>query len=201
MQIVGIVGATASGKGELAKLFSKAGYTHRKLSNVLREMLVSQLGLEVTRDGLTSLALELRTKYGPDVLARLTFNSIKELNLPLVVIDGIRNPAEIDYLREIADTIIIGIDASPETRRQRYLTRAASRAEDRALGAEFARVEVTESGDGSFGQNVRSCLAKADLIITNEGSLLDLERQFAEVLKAIKGNTIEGQCSRGKERF
>ena len=201
MQIVGIVGATASGKGELAELFTRAGYTHCKLSNVLREILATQSRSEITRGDLANLALKLRTECGPDVLARLTFNSIKELNLPMVVIDGIRNPAEIDYLREIAGTVIVGIDASPETRRQRYLTRAASRAEDRALDAEFTRVEVIESGDGSFGQNVRSCLAKADLIITNEGSLLDLERQFAEVLKAIRGNTIEGQRSRGKERF
>ena len=201
MQIVGIVGATASGKGELAKLFSKAGYTHRKLSNVLREMLVSQLGLEVTRDGLTSLALELRTKYGPDILARLTFDSIQKEDLSLVVIDGIRNPAEIDYLREVANTTIVGIDANPEIRRQRYLARAESRAEDHALDTEFARVEATEGGDSIRGQNVESCLAKADLTISNEGSLLDLERQFAEVLKAIKSNSIEGPRFRGKERF
>ncbi len=176
-RLVGLTGTNAAGKGEIARLLAARGFGYRSLSDVLRGELARR-GLEATRDNLIRVGNELRAAHGADVLAR---RAAPELGAGRFVVDSIRNPAEIAFLRSLGGFLLVGVDAPIEIRFAR--ARLRGRNESAATLEEFRAKEAEELRGGAAGQQLEACLALADVLIVNDGTLEELARKVKEALE------------------
>jgi len=174
-RLIGLTGTNGAGKGEAAAYLEKKGYIYFSLSDVIREKLKED-GLEASRDNLIRKGNDLRKQGGPDILARLVMDRVRGR----AVIDSIRNPKEVEYLKKQRRFILIAIDAPAAIRFERVQKRG--RDESARTLAEFVRKEAEENGSDAAGQQLRGCLALADRTIINDGTLEELGRQLEELL-------------------
>lgn len=174
-ELIGLTGTNGAGKGEAAAFFMTKGYVYASLSDILRDELGAR-GLEITRDNLIRMGNELRKKFGPDVLARRTM--AKVTGPP--VIDSIRNIREVDYLRAQKGFVLIAFDAPIEVRFARVAARG--RDESAATLEEFRKKEEEERSGGEAAQQLEACMAAADHLILNIGTLDDLHRKLEKLL-------------------
>ena len=181
--VIGLVGSLCSGKGTVADHLKYLGFSYEILSDRVREEARAR-GLEITRTILQDIGNELRETFGGQILVERTLPLIidKRSNL---VIDSIRNPDEIDYLRDVLGATIIGIDAPREIRLQWYLARAKERGEDGTTSEDFYRHDNRDWGIGeqSCGQQVKKCLEMADSILFNMGTKNYLYDECDSILK------------------
>jgi dephospho-CoA kinase len=172
-KIIGLVGPIACGKGIIVDyLINKYEYTSFSLSSLLHDEL-KRLGItQFTRTTLQDMGDELRKKEGDDVLARRAIESLKvsksqSLKVRKVIIEGIRNPGEVEYLRIIPGFYLIAVDASPQIRFQRVLKRGKTW--DPKDLKSFQKIDKRDSKDknNANGQQVRMCIGMADILIEN----------------------------------
>ena len=175
MQLIGLTGTNGSGKGEAAEYFKKKGFSYFSLSDLIREELQKE-GIEVTRDNLIQKGNQLREKYGPDILARRVIEKVKKK----AVIDSIRNPFEVEFLRNQGKFILLAIDAPVELRYERAKKRG--REESASTLQEFIQKEKEEMTGSEKGQQLLSCIAMADLVIINDGTLENFHLKLEETL-------------------
>ncbi len=96
------------------------------------------------------------------------------------VIDSIRNPAEVAALREQPGFILLAINAPAALRFERVSLRG--RNESAATFEDFLDKEAEEKSADPAAQQIHTCVALADLTITNDGSIEDLHRRLEELL-------------------
>ncbi|NIM59592.1 MAG: AAA family ATPase [Candidatus Aminicenantes bacterium] len=174
-RLIGLTGTNSAGKGEVASFFEKKGYAYFSLSDLIREEL-RKIGKEVTRDNLIKKGNELREKGGHDILAKLVMKKVKDKS----VIDSIRNPKEVEYLRTQKNFVLLAVDAPVELRYERAKKRG--RAESASTLEEFIKKEAEEMTDLEKGQQLHNCMKMADFLVINDGSLKDLHRRLEELL-------------------
>jgi dephospho-CoA kinase len=175
-RLIGLTGTNGAGKGEAAAYFRAKGYAYRSLSDVIREELRAR-GEPESRDNLIRTGNELRGRFGPDVLARRTMAGIGPEER--AVIDSIRNLAEVACLRREKGFVLLAIDAPVEAR----FARVAARGRDesaRDLEA-FRKKEAEERAGGASSQQLEACLAAADRVIVNDGTIAELHHKLEEV--------------------
>jgi len=92
-----------------------------------------------------------------------------------ILIEGIRNPGEVAFLRTIPGFILIAVDASAKTRFQRILQRG--KPWDPKDWKSFLKVDGRDREDigNASGQQVRRCMELADARIENEGEKGEVE--------------------------
>ncbi len=174
---IGITGLAATGKSEAANMLGDLleAKSH-SLGDVIRSE-VQKRGLEATGANLDRVSTELREEHGAGIVASRLAGELQDSDETMVtIIEGIRSPAEIEVLRaELSDSfVLLGLHASKQTRINRLLDRG--RSDD--TGAEA--IEQRDEKESGFG--VREALGMSDYIITNEGSLQDLEREVERAL-------------------
>jgi dephospho-CoA kinase len=174
-KLIGLTGTNSAGKGEVASFFEKKGYAYFSLSDLIREEL-RKAGKAETRDNLIKMGNKLREKSGHDILARRVMKKVKDK----AVIDSIRNPKEVEYLRKQRDFILFAVDAPVELRYERAKKRG--RAESASTIEEFIKKEAEEMTDRERGQQLHNCMKMADFLVINDGSLKDLHRRLEELL-------------------
>lgn len=174
-RIIGLTGTNGAGKGEVAAYLKAKGYTCFSLSDLVREELRKK-DKETTRNNLIKMGNELREKFGPDILAKLAIKKVKGR----AVIDSIRNPSEVKYLRKQKDFILLAIDAPVELRYERAMKRG--RIESASTLEEFIKKEEEETTDYEKGQQLLNCMKMADHTLINAGSLEDLRKKLEELL-------------------
>jgi len=174
-RLIGLTGTNGAGKGEVAAYLVKKGYEYFSLSDLIREELIKR-DEEVTRDNLIKMGNQLREKFGADILARLVMEKIKGKT----VIDSIRNPKEVEYLRKQKDFILLCIDAPVELRYERAKKRG--RIESATNLREFIQKEEEEMTSYKNGQQLRNCMSLADITLINDGTLEDLYQKLEALL-------------------
>lgn len=178
---VGITGLAASGKSVTAELLADllAADTYG-MGEVIRAE-ADRRGLDQTGENLNRVSQELRADHGEGVVAeRLLDRLPADGDAGIRIIEGIRGPAEVAVFREeLSESFfLLGVHASRATRIARLEERGRS---DDAGGADtLATRDEKESGFG-----VREAIGMCDYIITNEGSLADLEREVERVAARI----------------
>lgn len=174
-RLIGLTGTNGAGKGETAAFFKARGYAYASLSDVLRDELAAR-GLEASRDNLIRTGNELREKFGPDVLARRIMVKVSGPS----VIDSIRNTREVAFFRGQAGFILLAVDAPVEVRFARAVARG--RNESAATLEEFRRKEDEERAGGRDAQQLEACMAEADHLVWNDGTIEDLQRRLEKLL-------------------
>ncbi|MBC8358638.1 MAG: AAA family ATPase [Candidatus Aminicenantes bacterium] len=175
VRLIGLTGTNGAGKGEAAAYFKKKGYTCFSLSDLIREELIKK-GKDVTRDNLIKMGNQLREKGSPEILARLILKKIRGR----AVIDSIRNPKEIDYLKKQKNFILLAIDAPVELRYKRAKKRG--REESVSTLQEFIEKEAEEKTNRQKGQQLLNCIKMADFVVINDGSLENLHKKLEKLI-------------------
>lgn len=177
--IVGLTGKFAAGKGTVAEYLGERGFTYHSCSDVLREELAAR-GVPESRENLLAIGNELRREGGPDVLARRIAGRL--LDGRDHIVDSIRNPAEVDALRELKGFFLLGVDADPRTRFDRLVARG--RRGDPTTFEQFAALEhqETHSTDPTT-QRLHATFALADEVVLNDGEVADLRAAVDLVLE------------------
>lgn len=187
MKVIGLTGTIGSGK-EVAKEFLMKRFNcyYVTLSNIILTKFEKESGI-LTRKTLQDMGNELRKKYGSHILAMLAVEYLPK-DKEVIIIDGIRNPGEIEYLRKKfgKDFKLIAIDASPEIRFERILKR--NQKGDPKTWEEFVALDERDKGknEPEYGQQVKKCMEQADFTIINDGSLEEFEREINNIMSAIK---------------
>ncbi len=185
MKVIGLTGTMGSGK-EVVKDFIKKRYDcyYVTLSDIIKGELEKRKGT-FNRTTLQDMGNEMRKKYGNHILAMLAVSYLGK-DKQAIVIDGIRNTAEIEFLKKKygGDFKLLAVDAPREMRFQRVVERGK---DDPSAWEEFVKADDRDQGVGEdkAGLHVKDCLGMADYLIVNDGSLEDLERKVNEILQKI----------------
>ncbi|HJJ28338.1 MAG TPA: AAA family ATPase [Methanocorpusculum sp.] len=176
MNVIGIVGYPASGKGEVSAIAKNNGVPVVVMGDMIRRA-VHDAGLELTDENIGSTARALRAQLGMDAVAMLTAREIEKIDAPLVIIDGIRGDAEVKYFKSVFFAFtLLHIDACFATRLSRMQTRGRS---DDTKTPETLRAR--DEREESFG--LARAIAMADARIENEST----REAFEEKVRAYFG--------------
>jgi deoxycytidylate deaminase/dephospho-CoA kinase len=178
LQIIGLTGSFGSGCTYAADhILVKLGFRKVSLSELLRDQYrASHVGEpgEISRRALQEFGDRVRREHGPSFLAELAHHEIFDAGQGIStkwVVDSIRNPAEVHYLRSQFPTFFLfGFYATKELRWERV------RAKYNGNRREFDEDDERDTGRRSeeYGQRVEDCFAEADVVLSND-------RQFAAV--------------------
>ena len=178
MNVIGIVGYPASGKGEFSRIAAENGIPVVVMGDIIRNRTKAK-GLELTDEHVGATARELRAELGMDAVAILTAEEVKRLDTETAVIDGIRGDAEVNYFRSVFESFtLIFIKADFEIRLSRMQGRG--RADDsvtaEALSARDAREE-------SFG--LARAVSVADITLVNETERESFEEEIRNTIRSL----------------
>lgn len=174
-RLIGLTGTNGSGKGEVASFFVRKDYAYFSLSDIIRDELRNR-GQEITRDNLIKMGNTMREELTPDILARKIMKKVKGK----AVIDSIRNPKEVEYLRKQEGFLLLAIDAFPEIRYERVKKRG--REESVLTLQEFMAKEAEEMSTEEKGQQLQVCMNMADFTIQNNTTLQQLHKKLEKFL-------------------
>src|SRR5438045_1020715 len=175
--LIGLTGRNAAGKGEVARYLQKKSFYYYSLSDAIRDEIRSR-GAEPTRDRLIIVGNELRQRYGANILAERILAKIEDDKH--YIIDSIRNPSEVDAFRAAKHFKLIRVEAPPEVRFQRILSRR--RESDPRTLDEFIALENREAEGDDTSQNLVKVELMADHALTNDGTLDKLHPQIDQLL-------------------
>lgn len=192
--VVALVAYIASGKSIVSEALSAQGYAIFSYGEeIAAEIERQNPGTVHTRDMRSDMAEYLRLTYGNDVLVRRLAAAIDAErstgHAQKVVIDGLRHPDEIIFLRQhYPGLIVLGItipgDSGDAIRYQWYLQR--NRELDRPITPEtFRRYDNRDRGVGEppHGNHVDECLAMVDISLMNSNSKEELQSLLIATLQ------------------
>lgn len=186
MKVIGLTGSIGSGKEVVKDILMKrfnCWYVH--LSSMVKgELEKKRSGYD--RKMMQDLGNELRKKYGAHILAKIAVDYMQR-DKEMLIVDGIRNPGEIEYLRKKfgKDFVLIAVDAPQQLRFERIAKRA--RPTDPKALEEFVVLDERDQGKGEpdYGQQTVKCSEQADFVIVNNGTAEEMENKVNEIIQKI----------------
>ena len=183
MVIVGITGTLGAGKGTVVDyLEHEKDFAHFSV----RDYLVGEMekrGLANNRDNMVITANDLREKNSPSFIIEELYKEAQSLGKN-AVIESIRTPGEVEFLKKQGQFILLAVDADPEIRYRRIRQRKSSTddVDYKTFLANEAR-EFTSTDPNK--QNLKKCIEMADLVIPNNGSMEDLFNKLEDSLESL----------------
>lgn len=179
--ILGIVGPICSGKDEAAALLKRRGFEMFSLGDILREEMAAK-GIVVTREALQKFGNDLREREGAGAISERILARVKEGGNYLV--QGFRNPAEIEAFRKRKDFVLVAIDSPQKVRYARM--RMRGREQDPRTFEEFLALEKREFegiGQRADGLRISDCMDLADATIFNDTTRGDFARKLGDFIE------------------
>ena len=183
MLIIGITGTLGAGKGTIVEyLKRKKDFRHYSV----RAFLVKEIekrGLPVNRDSMTAVANQLRSRHHPAYIVEQLYHEALAAGQN-AVIESIRTPGEVEFLRKQGNFYLFAVDADPKVRYQRIRQRgsATDHIDFETFLANEAR-EMTTTDPNK--QNLAQCIRMADFRFDNNGDVASLYAGVDKVLKQI----------------
>ena len=175
MKIIAFAGMPFSGKSEAVKIAKEKNIPVIRIGDIVWEETKKQ-GFKINDKNVGTIANNMRKKYGMDIWAKKTIDKIKKIkDMNILVIDGIRNIEEIKTFKKKLgeDFLVIGLQVSDKIRYQRAIKR--NRKDD---SKDLAKIKERDNREISWGLN--KVITSADVIISNEGSLEELNNKINE---------------------
>ena len=190
MLVIGLTGTKAGGKGEVSEFLKQQGFIYYSLSDIVREE-TRRRGIEnYTVKDLQDIGNDLRTKGGLGVLAKMIIEKVRkdtEEGKDRFIIDGIRNPGEVEELKKIEgfNFNLLAVDA-PLEKRFEWINKRG-RTTDMKKWEDFLKMDARDKGDGELkiGQQVHQCMATANFKIMNDSTIAALHEKVKEILDSI----------------
>jgi dephospho-CoA kinase len=183
MIIFGITGTNGSGKGTVVKYLIKKGFVHYSVRDFLTNKIKEQKR-DINRTSMRELADSLREKYGPSyVIEKILENSIeKNKNC---IIESIRCPGEVKFLKKFNNFFLIAVDADRKTRFNRIKKRKSST--DIVDFENFIKQEEAELNNKEpFKMNIIKCIELSDYKFINNEGFSSLYNQINNMLDKIQ---------------
>ena len=198
--IIGLTGAFGSGTSFIAtEFFEKRGYIKCSLSSALKDEYKKANNLSeqdiIPRKKLQDFG-DSKREQDVQYLAKIVDDNVVSQNPNVnIVIESIRNPAEIEYFREkYAEFILIGVFADYDVRWER-VKKNYNNSKD-----SFDADEQRDKGDPihTYGQQISACFFESDLIILNNEEILcnddndnyrHMNEKISAYLKALESPT------------
>lgn len=176
-KIIGLVGHIACGKGTISEYLEKnyKASTYR-FSTILRDVL-NRLHIELTRENLQDISTLLRQRFGEDLLAKVMANDVKNDNTEIIVVDGIRRMADIKYLSELDNFILVSIEAEPKIRYERLVKRNENTGDSTKTFQEFLRDQEKEAD-----AEIPEVMKNAKAITNNDSDFEELYKQIDNLI-------------------
>lgn len=179
--IIGVTGSFAAGKDTVGEYLKDKGFAHHSLSDILREEIKKE-GEQETRENLIAKGNEIRTKFGAGELAKRTIEKIESNRENLAVVTSVRNPEEVNRLRERKDFVLIFVDAPIRMRYDRLARR--TREGDITSFEDFVEKEKIENSSDPNAQQLNKVAEMADVTIVNDDSLKSLYEKVDELINS-----------------
>jgi len=181
--IIGLTGKNGSGKTAVSDYLRDRGFTYFSLSDEIRDE-IHKRGQQITRELLIEVGNELRTRFGPGVLAERILSRLEPGNN--YVVDSIRNPQEVEVLRRRKDFALLALEADQTVRFQRSRIRGRENAAQTL--EQFMEEEARElESDNPASQQIHATLRIAEIIVANNGTLDELHTRLDELLPPLMG--------------
>lgn len=180
-KILGLAAELAGGKGTVAEYVTEKydGSSYR-FSTVLREIL-SRIYLPDSRENMQKLSTILRQNFGEDTLAKVMAEDVRKDNHEVIAVDGVRRPADIEYLKEIPGFKLIYIEASIENRFERIKKRGENPDDATKTLEQFKKDQ-----EGEADAQIRNMKEHTDYVIDNNGTFEELYEQVDGIINKIK---------------
>lgn len=178
--VLGFTGLMVSGKGTAAAYVVEryqAG-SHR-YSTMLRDVL-QRLHQLTTRENMQALSGLLRQQFGENILAQVIAEDVRADTHDIVIVEGIRRLADIEYLRQLPEFHLIAIEAEESIRYQRLITRGENPDDASKTREQFALDQQAEPE-----QAIPSVMEQAEYRINNDGSVEALQQQLDQLLTSL----------------
>jgi dephospho-CoA kinase len=179
--IIGLTGTIGAGKGTVVDyLVREKVYAHFSARQFIVEE-IERRHLPVNRDTMTEVANDLRADFGGAyIIEQLMVRA--QASGKDAVIESIRTTGEVESLRKNPNFKLWAVDAPSRVRFER--NRARKSETDNVTYEKFLADEKREStSHDPAKQNLPACIALADLVLINEGTIRDLEEKVKKVLE------------------
>ncbi len=181
--VLGVTGESGGGKETFAKLLETTVAPHSvkliRSSDILKETLV-KWGLDTSRENYSKVSIAMRSTFGEDVLPNAIRDVVMESPEEIIILDGLRWPADVEMLRSIPGNKLVYITASPEVRFERTRQRQEKVGESETDFQKFLKESQTPADKA-----VPELGKQADVKIENNGTLEEFQakvREFADTL-------------------
>ncbi|HSR88775.1 MAG TPA: AAA family ATPase [Candidatus Udaeobacter sp.] len=175
--ILGFVGLPASGKGASAEYYQKKyGASTYRFSTMLFDLL-QRIYLEANRDNLIKMSEAIRSTFGEDTMAKVMAKDAETDENKLIVVEGIRRMADIEYLSRLPNFVLIEIFAQPRTRYERIVKRS-EKSDDKTKTFE----QFMEDHKRSTEMSIPEVAGHATEHIDNNGTPEQLYKQLDDLI-------------------
>jgi len=179
--IIGVTGFYGSGKDTVISYLQQQGFFQISLSDVIRDEL-KERNMPISRENEMRTGNELREKYGSAILA---YRALKKMDWDKNwAVNSIRNPVEVEVLKEKKDFILIFVDAPIKERFKRVKER--QRTGDLRTFEDFKKAEEKELHGTGSSQQLLAVKAMAEIVIRNDTTLEALQKKVDKFLLDIK---------------
>jgi dephospho-CoA kinase len=190
LRIIGLVGKPGSGKSVASEVARKMDLTVVVMGDVIRNEAI-RLQLEPTDENLGQIGNLLREMEGSTAIAQRTLEMARFLGGDIVIIDGLRSKAEIDFFRSnTEDFKLVEICAPYEARSKRIAIRG--RSDDSSYherngtceaknNMSFQALERRESREMGWGMH--EAIEEADFRVSNDGDIDAFRRSIQQALE------------------
>ena len=176
--ILGLSGEIASGKGTTAKYICEkySGSSHR-FSTMLRDI-AKRMYLQENRENLQKISTIMRENFFDDILSSVIAKDVESDKHNVIAIDGVRRPADIEYLKKLTGFKLVYIQADMKKRYERIVGRGENIDDKTKTFEEFQKDHEREAE-----RQIKDLKNRAEYVIDNNGSLKDLYKQIDEIIK------------------
>ncbi len=175
--IIGVTGNYASGKDTVAEYLQEMNFYHVSFSDLLREELKKRKK-KITRDNLIALGNELRIKNGKDVLAKLAMKKVRDGENH--VFTSIRNPGELEFLKQREDFLLVNVICPDKIRLRRIIQR--NRENDPKTLKELRKKEAIENSNDPNAQQLKKVAAQARITLVNDSTQKKLKKKVEKLV-------------------
>ncbi|MCK5080665.1 MAG: AAA family ATPase [Candidatus Moranbacteria bacterium] len=180
--VIGLVGEVGSGKDTVGKyLEEKYGAKQVRFADPIKDTLSIYFD-KLSRVDQQWLFLAFQERFGDDILSRAIRKKIEDEEHSIVVVNGLRMPPDLAFIRSFENNKILYVTASTKTRWERASKRD-EKSDDSTTFENFEKIELKPTEI-----NVPKIGAEADTRIDNEK---DLEHLLVETDKFM--NSLEFQ--------
>ncbi len=175
--VLGIVGEMGVGKSTITDYIKQK---HKAVSFRFSDMLTDiahRLYLEPSRPNLQMISSMLRQTISQDIMSKVIYKDAENATADLIIIEGIRRPSDITYLRELSNFYLIGMNADERVRYERVCLRSEKPDDQTKTWEEFQQDGLAEAE-----QEIKNIKAEARVQIDNNGTEAELFAQVDKIL-------------------
>lgn len=184
--IIGLVGEAAAGKGTVAAyLVEKYGAKTFAFSTAMKDC-VKRLHLPLSRENLTAFSELTRKTYGEDLYAKVVAEDCREAAGDMLVVDGIRRPADVTNLKTLPGFHMLYVTAPVEVRWQRARLRGEKATEANMTLEEFKKEELLPTE-----VEIKTIGGGAEFTVDNSGKMDELYTSTESIIEYIKAGNFD----------